>query len=182
MTLAELVLETPRLRLRPPRREDFEAWAAFLADEPTARWLGGAQPRSVAWRSFLAMAGAWSIQGYGMFSVLDKHTGRWLGRVGPWYPEGWPGTEVGWGIVRDAWGMGYAGEAAAAAIDWAFDTLGWTEIIHVIDVENRASQAVARKLGARNRGPGRLPPPYETANVEIWGQSRAEWRARREHA
>lgn len=179
MTLATLVLETPRLLLRPTRREDFDAWAAYVADEPSARFLGGPQSRTVAWRSFLTMAGAWAIQGYAMFSVLDRATGRWLGRVGPWFPEGWPGTEVGWGIVRDCWGLGYAGEAAAAAIDWAFDTLEWTEVIHVIDVDNGASQAVARKLGARNRGGGRLPAPFETANVEIWGQSRSEWRARR---
>jgi RimJ/RimL family protein N-acetyltransferase len=80
--------------------------------------------------------------------------------------------------VRDCWGRGYAGEAATAAIDWAFATLGWSEVIHMIDVGNAASQAVARKLGSRNRGPGRLPPPYENADVEIWGQTLAEWRAR----
>ena len=48
-----------------------------------------------------------------------------------------------------------------------------------IDVENVASQVVARKLGARNRGRGQLPPPYEHIVVDIWGQTRAEWFARR---
>jgi RimJ/RimL family protein N-acetyltransferase len=113
-----------------------------------------------------------------MFSVIEKDTERCVGRVGPWYPEGWPGTEVGWGIVRDRWGRGYAGEAAAAAIDWAFTTLDWSDVIHVIDVGNEASKAVARKLGSRSHGLGRLPPPHETATIEIWGQTRAEWRAR----
>ena len=45
--------------------------------------------------------------------------------MGPWSPEGWPGTEVGWSFLREAGGKGYATEAATAAIDWAFDALGW---------------------------------------------------------
>jgi RimJ/RimL family protein N-acetyltransferase len=172
-------LETERLLLRPPRRQDFDAWAAFLADDVAMRHLGGAQARSVAWRTFLAMAGAWHIQGFAMFSVLEKDGGRWVGRVGPWMPEGWPGTEIGWGIVRERWGRGYAVEAAAAAIDWAIAELGWTDVIHVVDPANAASQRVAAKLGARNRGRGRLPAPYEDVVADIWGQTRAEWLARR---
>jgi RimJ/RimL family protein N-acetyltransferase len=180
MELAGLQLETSRLVLRPPRREDFEDYARFVADAETMRWLGGeTQPRALAWRTFLTMCGAWAIQGYAMFSVIEKATGRWVGRVGPWYPEGWPGTEVGWGISRDRWRLGYATEAAAAAIDWAFATLGWTEVIHVIDVGNVASQAVARKLGSTNRGRGKLPAPYESAIVDIWGQTKDQWLARR---
>jgi RimJ/RimL family protein N-acetyltransferase len=172
-------IETPRLLLRPPRWEDFDAWAEFLADETAARFIGGMQARPAAWRSFMMMAGAWSLRGYAMFSVLERVSGRWVGRLGPWCPEGWPGTEVGWGIVRDCWGRGYAGEGATATIDWAFDHLGWTEIIHVIDPENLASQSVARKLGSRLLRPGRLPAPFEATRVDIWGQSREQWRARR---
>jgi RimJ/RimL family protein N-acetyltransferase len=125
------------------------------------------------------MAGAWSMQGFAMFSVIEKASGRWVGRVGPWQPESWPGTEVGWGIVRDRWRLGYATEAATAAIDWAFDTLGWSDVIHVIDVDNVGSQAVARSLGSRNRGRGQLPAPHEAIVVDVWGQTRTEWRARR---
>jgi RimJ/RimL family protein N-acetyltransferase len=179
MSLDWLQLETPRLLLRPTRREDFEPWAAFVADPESARFVGGAQPRSVAWRSFLTMVGAWQVQGFAMFSVIEKASGRWVGRIGPWQPEGWPGTEVGWGIVRDRCGLGYATEAAAAAIDWSFAELGWTDVIHTIDVENTPSQAVARKLGSRNRGRGQLPAPYHEIVIDVWGQSKEEWLARR---
>jgi RimJ/RimL family protein N-acetyltransferase len=180
MNLATLTLETQRLLLRPTRKDDFEEFAAFQADAETMRYLGGAtQPRSVAWRSFLTMAGAWAVQGYAMFSVIEKASGRWVGRVGPWQPEGWPGTEVGWGIVRERCGLGYATEAATAAIDWAFAELGWSEVIHVIEPVNLKSQAVARKLGSRNRGPGQLPAPYEATPIDVWGQTKAEWLARR---
>jgi RimJ/RimL family protein N-acetyltransferase len=93
-------------------------------------------------------------------------------------PEGWPGTEVGWGIAAEYWNQGFATEAATAAIDWAFDALQWREVIHVIDPENGASIAVARKLGSGRRGRGRLPEPLEEATVDIWGQTREEWHLR----
>ena len=150
-----------------------------MADEAATRFIGGPQPRAVAWRGFLSMVGAWTIQGFAMFSVIEKASGRWVGRLGPWVPEGWPGTEVGWGVVPEAWGKGYATEGAAATIDWAFDQLGWTEVIHSIDPVNLASQGVARRLGSTNRGPGKLPAPFEDDPIEIWGQTREQWRARR---
>jgi RimJ/RimL family protein N-acetyltransferase len=172
-------LETERLILRPPAPEDFDSWAEFMADAEAARFIGGQQPRSSAWRGFCSMAGAWAMFGFGMFSVIEKSSGHWVGRLGPWVPEGWPGTEVGWGVVREAWGKGYATEGAAAAIDWAFDHLGWTEVIHCIDPENVASQRVAQRLGSANLGPTRMPAPYEDLPVDAWGQSREAWRARR---
>ena len=140
------VLETERLVLRAPRAEDFEAWAGFAGDEETMRHLGGVQARAIAWRGICTMTGAWEIRGFSMFSVVEKATGRWVGRLGPWEPEGWPGTEVGWGLIREVWGRGYATEGATAAIDWAFDALGWDEVIHTIEPANTASQAVARRL------------------------------------
>lgn len=170
------VLETDRLILRPPVLEDFEAWAAFQADPVAARFIGGAQPREVAWRIVRAMAGAWALDGFAMFSVIEKASGAWIGRVGPWMPLGWPGSEVGWGLVEAAQGQGFAREAARASIDWAFDHLGWTEVIHCIDPANFPSRKLAEALGSRKRGPGRLPPPFQHSTVEIWGQSRAEWR------
>ena len=115
MQPASAVLDTPRFSMRPPRGEDFDAWADFVADSSATRYLGGPVPRSVAWRSFLTMAGAWAVQGFAMFSVIEKSSGRWVGRVGPWYPDGWPGTEIGWGIVSDCWGRGYATEAATSS-------------------------------------------------------------------
>ena len=173
------LLETARLLLRPPRIEDFDEFAAYMSDADSARFLGGAQPRTVAWRSFLQLAGAWELQGFAMFSVLAKDSGSWIGRVGPWMPEGWPGTEVGWGIIGRCCNQGFATEAATAAIDWAFDALGWSEVIHAIAPDNHASQAVAKKLGSTNRGRGQLPPPYDGSPIDLWGQSRQEWRARR---
>lgn len=171
-------LETARLILRPPGQEDLEGWAELMADPVAARFIGGQQPRATAWRMMATMAGAWALKGFGMFSVIDKASGRWLGRIGPWVPEDWPGTEVGWGLHPAAQGQGYAAEAAVATIDWAFEHLGWTEVIHCIDPENTPSQKLAQRLGATNRGPGKLPAPYEDSRIDIWAQSAEQWRRR----
>lgn len=176
--MSEPIIETERLILRPQRLEDFDAWAEMVADDEAARFIGGVQPRSTAWRGFMTMAGSWSMLGYAMFSVIEKASGRWVGRLGPWTPEGWPGTEVGWGLSRSVWGKGYATEGAAAAMDWSFDHLGWTEIIHCIDPDNAASRRVAERLGSRYLRVGAMPPPYDNLRCDIWGQSRDEWRAR----
>ncbi len=181
MTWTAPLIETERLILRPPIAEDFEDFAAFGADADTMQHLGGVQSRPVAWRSFVCVVGSWHVLGYAFFSVLEKASGRWVGRLGPWQPEGWPGTEIGWGIARPYWGRGYAPEAAAAATGWAFDVLGWSEVIHTIGADNLKSKAVAAKLGSRYLRQGRLPAPLDL-DVEIWGQTRQAWRARRSGA
>ena len=168
------VLETERLRLRVPEARDFEPYARMNEDAEAMQFIGGTLPRAACWRKFLQMPGAWAVQGFAMFTV-ETRQGEWLGQLGPWQPEGWPGTEVGWAFKRESWGKGYATEAGTAAIDWAFDTLGWDDIIHCIDPGNVASQNVARRLGSTMKGQGKLPPPHQDAVIDIWGQSREQW-------
>jgi len=172
------VLETERLILRPTAMEDFRRWAEMMADPVAARFLGGAQAPETAWRGFMTMAGAWTMTGVAMFSLVERSSGLWLGRIGPWRPLGWPGNEVGWGLHPDAQGKGYGVEAATAALDYAFDRLGWDDVIHCIDPDNTPSERLAERLGSTNLGPTRLPPPFETAPMNMWGQTRAQWRAR----
>ena len=81
--------------------------------------------------------------------------------------------------TQAAQGKGYALEAARPAIDWAFDNLGWTDVIHCIDAENRPSQKLAERLGSRKLRQTRLPPPFESVELDVWGQSRDAWRAGR---
>ena len=176
------VIQTERLVLRVPRIGDFDAYAAMAQDADNMRFIGGAMPRAVAWRKFLQVPGAWLLQGFAMFAVEERATGRWLGQLGPWQPEGWPGTEVGWGFDRAAQGQGFATEAGVAAVDWAFDHLGWSEVIHSIDPDNLPSQALARRLGSTLRGPGKLPEPFQDEPIEIWAQTRAQWQARKRAA
>jgi RimJ/RimL family protein N-acetyltransferase len=168
-------IETKRLILRPTAMEDFPRWAELMADPEASRFIGGPMAAAPAWRGFMTMAGAWALTGVAMFSLIERDSGRWLGRIGPWTPLGWPGTEVGWGLHPDAQGRGYGVEAGVATLDYAFDVLGWTEVIHCIDPDNRPSQKLAEALGSANLGPTTLPPPFETVRVDRWGQTKAEW-------
>lgn len=70
-----LVLQTPRLILRPPQAEDFDGFCALAADPQASRFIGGVQPRGV-WRALCTVTGAWSIRGFSMFSVIEKETGH----------------------------------------------------------------------------------------------------------
>ena len=82
-------------------------------------------------------------------------------------------------MVRDCWGKGYAFEAASASMDFAVDQLGWDEVIHCIAPENHPSRRLAERLGSTILRQATMPPPVETHKVDIWGQSAAQWRARR---
>jgi RimJ/RimL family protein N-acetyltransferase len=171
-------LETERLLLRPPCAEDFDAWADLMADPDASRFIGGPLSRPAAWRNMCTFTGAWVVRGFSNFSIIEKATGRWIGRAGPWQPEGWPGREIGWALDRSAWGKGYATEAAARCMDWAFDTLGWDDVVHVIAPANVASIRVAQRLGSQRRGPTQLPAPFESLTVDLYGQDRGAWRSR----
>ncbi len=172
------VVETARLRLRPWRGTDIEPNTAMLADPLSGRFITAdnkpVTDAFVGWRNAAIMSGHWVLHGVGMFAVEEKSTGRFVGRVGPWFPPGWPGFEVGWGIASEFRGKGYALEAARAALDWSFATFELDEIIHTIDRENTASQAVARRLGAEK---GREHDLFGHV-ADIWVTSRDKWQAR----
>jgi RimJ/RimL family protein N-acetyltransferase len=170
-------LKTKRLVLRPLAPEDFEPHAAMMADARVARFLSldlKPQARATAWRGFASMLGHWRMRGYGFFSLLEQASGRWVGRVGPWMPEGWPGLECGWGVAPDFWGKGYAPEAAIAAIKWTFEQRPeLPRIISLIDPANANSQAVARKVGEAKSGETFLIE--QTIKVDIWAAERRRW-------
>jgi RimJ/RimL family protein N-acetyltransferase len=69
--------------------------------------------------------------------------------VGLHYPEGWPEPEIAWALARRYWGRGYAFEAATAALDIAFDRLGWSRVISLIAPSNLRSIRLAERLGER---------------------------------
>lgn len=170
--LDDMRIETERLILREidPER-DFENWARCMADERSVRYTDGrVLDRARAWRHMASLIGHWEIRGYGFFSVEEKASGEWVGRVGPWYPEGWPEPEIGWTIMPEHWGKGYATEAARAALDYAFRELGWKRVIHVILVGNERSIAVAKKLGSKFIRSQKGLPGVTDQEVVIYGQ------------
>lgn len=169
-------IETERLILRPFDESDVEAHIAMMQDEKTASFLTPTgKPRSYGeeWRAAASYLGHWRIRGYGFFSVVEKETGDWVGRVGPWMPGGWPALECGWSIHSSRWGKGYAPEAAIATIKWTFEKFpDLSRIISVIDPGNANSQAVAIKVGEE-----KTDEIFEFwgHRLEVWAADRKTW-------
>ncbi|MGI9369069.1 MAG: GNAT family N-acetyltransferase [Ruegeria sp.] len=134
--------------LRAPCEDDLNADVEFFASE-AARFVGGPLRRDETWRLVASLLGHWVLRGYGYWSVDEKETGLYAGRIGLWFPDGWPEPEVGWSLLNRATGKGYATEAALAARSYAYDVLGWDTAISLIDLDNMASKAVAKRLGAQ---------------------------------
>ena len=144
-------LETLRLLLRPFAESDLGPFAAIMGDPEVTRYLGDGEPldRANTWRTMALTLGHERLRGYTQSAVVEKATGRLLGRGGLWYPEGWPGLEVGWILGRFAWGQGYATELGAACRELAFGTMRVDELVSVIHPDNGRSVAVAERIGHR---------------------------------
>jgi RimJ/RimL family protein N-acetyltransferase len=169
-----VTLSTPRLVLITPQVTDLESWAELDADVEATRFIGGVATRGQSFEGLRTAIEMWSRKGCGLFSVFESKTSRWIGRTGPWVPDGALGTEIGWAFATSAQGHGYATEAARAAMDWAFQSLEWFEAIHCIGTDNAASVAVAHRLGSRWL---RSDVESDGKPVEIYGQTRSEWLA-----
>ncbi|MGZ8346690.1 MAG: GNAT family N-acetyltransferase [Allosphingosinicella sp.] len=177
-TPAAPVIETARLVLRGWRRGDFLPYAAMLSDPDTARFItrkGQPYDERETWHDMTFLVGHWQVLGHGMFVVEERETGRFLGRIGPLQPPGWPGFEIAWGLAPEARGKGYASEAAAAAIDWSFASFDLDRIVSIIHPANLASQSVAERVGER-RTEEQFTPFREACDV--WELRREDWRAR----
>jgi RimJ/RimL family protein N-acetyltransferase len=143
------VLRTERLLMRGFTQHDFEPFATIVSDPEVVRYLDDGAPisREDCWRGMALFMGHWSLRGYGWWGVEDRRTGAFLGRIGLYYPEGWPCIEIGWLLRRDVWGAGLATEGAIAALDFAFDVVGARHVISLIDPRNTRSIRVAEKIG-----------------------------------
>jgi len=140
-------LETDRLRLRAPTMADFPAFAAFRADPVRTLGIGGPAGVGGAFEKFGELIGHWSLMGFGRFLVADKATDETLGVVGPYCPPDWPEPEIAWSVFANAEGKGIAYEAALAARNYAYTTLGWTTAISLITAGNTRSSALAERMG-----------------------------------
>jgi RimJ/RimL family protein N-acetyltransferase len=175
-------LETDRLMLRQPTLDDLEDFVAMFSDARVTEFLsidGKPMTRFAVWQSLTSTVGHWALRGYGMFVVQERTSGRFLGRVGPWWPEGWPGFELGWTLRSDAWGFGYATEAAERCLAYAFEPLAQPSVISLIVPENTRSIRVAERIGESFECETRLPHLPPDRRVLQYRVSADAWRARR---
>lgn len=96
--------------------------------------------------------GRWQLKGTGPWIVELKETGAFVGVVGFYEPDGWPGFEVAGALARRWWGNGYATEASRAALDHAFTVWKRDRVISLVNPENRRSIRVVERLGERLEG------------------------------
>lgn len=143
-------LTTARLLLRELRMTDFDAYAANLADPAATKLMGGLRDRRAAWRAFAAQTGAWFLNGGGWWAVEPREGGAIVGTVGAFFRETDAAqVELGWSLFPAHWGRGFATEAAAAALRYAFEAHDAPRVIAHIAAGNVASIAVSKHLGMK---------------------------------
>ncbi len=142
------VLETDHLLLRHWQLRDFDAYASYYGDEELAKYIGGPCDRNQAWRRMAAELGHWTLRGFGYWALEEKATGELAGCTGLWFPEGWPELELGYWLMPNARGKGYATEAALRALKYAYEVLGAKTLVSYIHPENGPSKQVAERIGA----------------------------------
>lgn len=146
-------LETSRLILRRWRDDDFAPFAEMCADKEVMEFIGDGSVKSFdeTRRSIIAFERAWDQLGYGLFAVELKETAHFVGFTGfampTFLPEIMPATEIGWRFSRAVWGDGIASEAAVAAMAFARESVGLTDIVSICQSGNVASKRIMQKLG-----------------------------------
>ena len=141
------VIRTSRLILRAVRLEDFPGYASILCTD-RGRFAGGPLSRADAWFGFAALSAGWVLHGHGGWAAAETATGDLLGFVLLGLEPGDVEIELGYLFLENAEGRGLATEAAAAARDWAFNTLGLETFVSYIASKNARSIALAERLGA----------------------------------
>ena len=144
------MIQTARAKLRPWQESDRAPLAQMHADAEVMADYGGGLSRVESDAKFDRYAAAFEQCGFGRW-VLEGPDGSFLGYVGimpiwPTHPAA-PGVEVGWRLVRDAWGRGYATEGARAALRDGFERHRWAEVLSYTAPDNARSQAVMGRLG-----------------------------------
>ena len=146
-----IILETARLILRRQLPADLDDLWAIYRDPEVVRFIPDAsRSREETQREL-----AWHEHGHprhpelGLWATIHKPTGRFIGRCGllPWAIDGQDEVEVAFLFAQEFWGQGLGTEVALAIVTYAFERLGLTRLICLIEPGNMASAQVARKIG-----------------------------------
>ncbi len=143
-------LQTPRLILREWTGADIEAWADIMSDPDVMRYQPALRDRDAARESARRMAANLRRKPYGKYVLERKANLGFAGMMALddiWYDVPFtPTREIGWFLVRSAWGQGYATEAAQALLRYAFDELQWPEVVAMTATINTPSRRVMERL------------------------------------
>jgi ribosomal-protein-alanine N-acetyltransferase len=150
-----LVVDTPRLRLRPIALEDAERLWPFVSDPLVSRYLAWSAHESLTeTRTFIAAAVAAMGRGSEVVWIIE-HGGQVGGCIGlhniAWTYRAWriDRAELGYWLAPPLWGQGLMTEAASAATRWGFEVLGLHKITIGHVGGNTASKRIIEKIGYR---------------------------------
>ncbi len=176
-------IETERLLLRDWTEADLEPWLA-LNTEPVMRWLGGVRTREQQESAVRDRFILWQESRGFTFWAVERKVDRWLlGFCGLKIGDD-PGSpvegeyEIGWRLREDAWGQGYAKEAATASLDHAFDVLGAERVMALTVEGNAPSWGLMQRLGMTRRPDlDYVGPEWAQGPVIVYLIERHEWRS-----
>lgn len=146
-------LETERLILRPHDVDDLPECIAMWRDPLVIKYTTGRESTpQQTWQRLLAYRGHWALLGFGYWAVECKSTRRYIGEMGfaNFHRDFQPridDPEIGWALVPQAHGRGYASEALRKVIEWGDRHLSGTRTVCIIHRENAASAHLAGKFG-----------------------------------
>lgn len=145
------VVETARLKLVPLSARFNDDLFRLFNEPQVADWLflTGPPTRAQLEARTVIHEQIWAERGYGMFAVLERGSERFVARVGPMTTPETGRIEIAWSTIRDAWGKGYASEAAAASIAHTFAASRLDALDCYLRPDNTASRRVAEKVGFR---------------------------------
>jgi RimJ/RimL family protein N-acetyltransferase len=190
-----VILHTERLLLCTWSAEDTEVLLALSRDPVVMRYFPGPATREQIEALVARQQKALAAGGPALYAVHTRETepggSRCIGFVGlaiprfePPFATTDPCVEVGWRLRRDAWGRGYATEAARESLRHGFETLGLQEIVSFTTVANEPSRAVMRRLGMRHDPAGDfdhplLEPDEPVRPHVLYRLTAEEWRSSR---
>ena len=179
-------LKTQRLILRQWRDGDREAFAAMNADREVMRYFQARRSRAESDALIEYFRENWRRDGFSFRAVEEKGSGALIGFCGlnrPAFPQHlMPCVEIGWRLCRDAWGKGFATEAARASLEHGFQALGLEQVIALSVAGNARSRAVMQRLGM-HRDPGDdfddpdLPVDSSLRPLVVYRLDRKDWKA-----
>ena len=150
------IISTARLKLRRWTDSDIAPFVRMNQDAEVMRYFPRPNTAEETMAFTQRIETFFDEHGYGLFALESKATGEFIGYTGFAKPrfESWftPCTEIGWRLKREAWGRGYATEAARACLDYGFQTLGLDRIYSFTALSNTPSERVMQKIGMERTG------------------------------
>ncbi|MBB3034414.1 GNAT family N-acetyltransferase [Alteriqipengyuania lutimaris] len=154
--MAEWLLETERLRLRPIRPGDAELQIRHLNSVEATRHLGGPATLELIEEKHAKSMAFHAREGFGWMLVFERESGEPVGHCGLKRVDSEgaknPGdVEIGWMIRQDRWRRGYASEAVRAVLRWAFVDHRVPQVVALTSYANEPSWRLMERLGMERR-------------------------------